>query len=109
VDWAQPAARVVRRIHGLWSWPAATCLFAARSGRRERVQLARAAVTDADASPSASAPAGSFLDDLSIQTGRGRVRLAEVKPAGGKLMAFADFANGRRVAPPDRFLPLDAE
>ena len=107
VDWTQPARSVVRRIHGLWSWPAATCTFASRDGRRERVQLARAHAVDNDARP-ADGAAGRFLEDLSVQCGSGRVRLLEVKPAGGKLMDFAAFANGRRIARPDRLLPLDA-
>jgi hypothetical protein len=42
-----------------------------------------------------------------VQTGRGRVQLREVKPAGGKLMLFDAFANGRRIQPGDRLQPLD--
>lgn len=108
VDWSQPAARVVRRIHGLWSWPAAACTFASRSGKSERVLLARAQVVDGVAPASANFPAGAFLPDLTVQAGVGRVRLLEVKPAGGKLMPFEAFANGRHVAPPDRLLPPEA-
>lgn len=106
VDWTQPAQTVVRRIHGLWSWPAATCTFASRDGRRDRLQLARARTVDNDTPAQDHAP-GSFLEDLSVQCGTGRVRLLEVKPAGGKLMDFSAFAHGRRIAPPDRLLPLD--
>jgi len=105
VDWTQPAARVVRRIHGLWSWPAAAGTFASRTGKRERVLLARATVAEADAAAIDQRPPGSFCDDLTIQAGRGRVRLLELRPASGKLMSFEAFANGRQVAPPDCFLP----
>lgn len=108
VDWAQPARRVVRRIHGLWSWPAAACLFASRTGKQERVLLARAAVADQTAAPTDAIPPGAFCADRTVQTGLGRVRLLEVRPAGGKLMPFEAFANGRRIAPPDRFLPVVA-
>ena len=56
IDWSQSAAQVVRRIHGLWSWPAATCEFVSRSGKRERVQLARAQIVDATTTPTPDAP-----------------------------------------------------
>ncbi|MCH7872352.1 MAG: methionyl-tRNA formyltransferase [Planctomycetes bacterium] len=107
VDWSQPARKVVRRIHGLWSWPAATCIFASRSGKRERVQLARAEIIDETTEPDTRFPPGAIHDDGSIQTGCGRVRLLEVKPAGRKLISFDAFANGRDVAFGDRWLPLD--
>jgi methionyl-tRNA formyltransferase len=106
VDWTQPAGRVVRRIHGLWSWPAAACVFASRSGKEERVLLARAAVSDTTALPSDDCPPGAFCADQTVQTGAGRVRIIEIQPAGGKRMPFAAFANGRRLAPPDRLLPV---
>ena len=106
VDWAQPARRIVRRIHGLWSWPAAACTFISRSGKAERVLLVRAAVADASSLPVANAVPGAFRDDLTVQAGEGRVRLLEVQPAGGKRMPFKAFANGRRIAPPDRLVAV---
>jgi methionyl-tRNA formyltransferase len=108
VDWTQPATRIVRRIHGLWSWPAATSEFASRTGKRERLQLARAQVVDPNAAPVPDLPPGAFCPDGTVQAGTGRVRLLEVKPAGSRLMTFEAFANGRRVAPPDRLLPLES-
>jgi methionyl-tRNA formyltransferase len=108
VDWLQPAGTIVRRIHGLWSWPAATCLFSSHRGKRERLQLARAEVADQTAAPTTDLPAGAFHPDGTVQTGTGRVRLREVKPQGGKLMSFEAFAHGRHVQPPDRLLPLES-
>ncbi len=112
VDWSQPARLVAARINGLWSWPAAAGTFVSRSGRHERVLLARACVADPESQPPTAraggpcSPApGAFTDDLCVQTGVGRVRLLEVRPAGGKLMTFDAFAHGRHVAPPDRFGP----
>lgn len=107
IDWTQPAARIARRINGLWSWPAATCVFADRDGRRERVQLARAQAVDRDAPPTADLPPGAFCQDITVQTGAGRVRLLEIKPAGGRLMPFDAYARGRHIAPPDRLLPVE--
>lgn len=108
VDWSRPAHRVVRWIHGLWSWPAAACVFAYESGKREVVQLVRAEVADPDAAPSAAHPPGAILPDLTIQADPGRVRLLEVKPAGGRAMRFVDFANGRALSPATRIAPLES-
>ena len=105
VDWSESAVRIVHRIHGLWSWPTAACTFAARSGKHERLQLARAEVADPVLPPGPEALPGAFCADRTVQCGEGRVRLLEVKPAGGRCMPFDAFANGRQVAPPDRLLP----
>lgn len=107
VDWTQSAAAAARRINGLWSWPAATCLYEDASGRRERVQLARAEVAVANGEPTPDRPPGAFHPDHTVQASPGRVRLLEVKPAGGRLMPFEAFARGRRLQPPARLLPLE--
>ncbi len=108
VDWSQSARRIVRRIHGLWSWPAAAGMLVSRSGKQERVLLARAQVAGPAVPPTTEFPPGGFCDDLTVQAGEGRVRLLEVQPAGGKRMSFRDFTNGRRIAPPDRLAPVPA-
>ncbi len=109
LDWTLPAAIVCRRIHGLWSWPAAATVLAGKGGRRERVALARARVASALAPPASIPPPGSVLADRTIQTGSGSVELLEVKPEGGRLMSFAEYANGRRLAAGDRFEALALE
>ncbi len=103
VGWSEPARRIVRRIHGLWSWPGAVCMFVSGSGKQERVLLVRAQVADSSAAPTEDFPPGTFCADLTVQAGAGRVRLLEVQPAGGKRMSFQAFANGRRIAAKDRF------
>lgn len=105
VDWSQPARVVSRRINGLWSWPAAAARFSGPGGKIEPVQLARAQPIE-DAAPE-NVPCGACRSDGLVQTGRGAVRILEIKPAGGKLMDFAAFARGRGIAPPARFLPLE--
>ena len=107
VDWTQAAFQMARRINGLWSWPAATCVFQAADGATERLQLARAAVVDEGQSPSDEFAPGAFRPDSTVQAGRGTVRLLEVKPAGGKLMPFDAFARGRSTEPPACLLPFD--
>jgi methionyl-tRNA formyltransferase len=107
VDWSQPATRVASRINGLWSWPAAACLLVTQAGKQERVLLARAAVADDTTPPTPDLLPGHITDDGTVQTGAGRVRLLELRPASGKLMSFAAFANGRRLARGDRFVPVE--
>jgi len=107
VDFGESAFRVQRRIHGLWSWPAAACWLETPDRPPERVQLARAARIDDDTTPTPQRPAGAFTDDLTVQCGRGRIRLLEVRPAGGKLMSFDAFARGRRIGPGARLRRID--
>jgi methionyl-tRNA formyltransferase len=107
IDFAIPAEEIVRQIHGLWSWPAAKCVFESRSGKSERLLLIRAQLVDRESRPSDEVVAGAFLEDSTVQCDPGRLRLLEVQPAGGKRMSFEAFANGRRVAPPDRLTPIE--
>lgn len=107
LDWSRPATELLRSIHGLWSWPVATADFASRTGRVERLGLARAKLADDSTLPMEALPAGAFHADRTVQCGQGRIELLEVKPAGKGLMAFADFANGRQIAPPDRLVQVE--
>lgn len=109
LDWNLPAKVICRRIHGLWSWPAAASVFVGKSGRCERVALARARVARDDTAPADASPPGSVLADRTIQTGSGTIDLLEIKPEGGRLMSFTEFANGRRLARGDRFESLALE
>lgn len=102
VDWSAPAARCVRRVNGLWSWPAAACRFVSRSGRDERVLLARAELANDAAPANETTPPGAFLSDGCVQCGVGRLRVLDIQPAGGKKMPFAAFANGRKLDVGDR-------
>ncbi len=126
VDWNQPADRVANRIRGLYPWPGAHSQFVSRTGRTLEVILARAmpeaclseefrsairaalrsalrSVAENGHPPDPPAP-GVVGDDLAVQSGQGAVHLLEIKPAGGRLMSFADFVNGHHVRPGDRFV-----
>ncbi len=106
VDWHAPAPACVARIHGLWPWPSAACLLnRGDAAPQERIQLARA--TLAPGAPRGAA--GEFDDELCVCAGNGRVRLLEVKPAGGNCMRFEDFSRGRRLAAGARLLRVTGE
>ena len=96
VDFSQPADACRRRIHGLTPWPGV-----AVAHRGQRLRLHRAESLQDAAAPTDHAEFGSVLDPDTglVACGAGTsLRLLEVQPAGGKLMAWRDYANGRRVA-----------
>ncbi|ESR26987.1 methionyl-tRNA formyltransferase [Lutibaculum baratangense] len=91
IDWARPAAEVHDHIRGLSPFPGAWFEVAG-----ERVKVLRSTRGEG------FGEAGMILDDDgNVACREGAVRLLQVQPAGGKPMAFADFARGRRIAPGD--------
>jgi methionyl-tRNA formyltransferase len=102
LDFSASAEEIARRVRGLWPWPGASAVYLnARSGRRERVVLAGARVTDGSVRP--NVPAGSLDSNLDVACGRGLLRIEQIKPRGGAVMDFRSFVNGRNVAPGDLF------
>ena len=99
IDWSVDAQTVRNRIHGTWSWPGASAVFHGQRHRDLRVVFKR---VEADATPG-TAP-GKLDQDLCVGAGTGRLRVLELQPAGKRLMAWKDFANGYRLAAGDVFL-----
>ena len=88
-----------------WDWPGARCKFSASDGTRSQdVVLARARVAEGRTE---GLPPGQLDARLLVATGGGMLELLEIKPAGGKLMTWPDFANGRHVKAGDRFSRAD--
>lgn len=111
IHFDESAAALSSRINGLWSWPGAICRFVSADGKRdERVTIARVRPYEGAATPAASDDdLGKITDMMALQVRDGPLSILEVKPAGGKLMAWPDYANGRRVQPGDRFAALEPE
>lgn len=105
-----PAGSLASRINGLWSWPGATCRFKSVDGKRDEiVTLARAVPYEGPACPSASPDdLGRITDVMAVQAPDRELTLVEIKPAGGRLMPWRDYVNGRRVKPGDRLCPIEA-
>lgn len=102
----RPAAELANFVCGMWDWPGARCRFTSNDGARsEDVMLARARVAEGQ---TAELPPGELDGRLLIATGDGMLELLEIKPAGGKLMTWPEFANGRHVKAGDRFISLTA-
>ncbi len=100
IDWSADAESVNHLLHGAWPWPGGQAVLKRSDGKEYAVVIARA---EALPGPVTVAP-GTVDDELCVVTGRGRVRILELKPAGRRLMAFSDFANGYRLSAGDRFL-----
>ncbi len=104
IDFARPAAELAHFVCGMWDWPGARCRFSSSDGtRNEDVVLARARLAEGRAE---AIPPGQLDSRLLLATGDGMLELLEIKPAGGKLMTWPDFANGRHVKAGDRFTSL---
>ncbi len=92
VDWARPAAELVRRGRAFTPWPG---LFTTR--RNSRVKLSGLSL--AAGRPGASA--GEVIeagDRLVVACGEGAVAIATLQAEGRKALAAADFVRGERVA-----------
>ena len=104
IDFARPAGELAHFVCGMWDWPGARCRFSSRdSTRNEDVVLARARLADGQTEPISP---GQLDSRLLVATGGGMLELLEIKPAGGKLMTWPEFANGRHVKAGDRFTQL---
>ncbi|MBN1436124.1 MAG: methionyl-tRNA formyltransferase [Sedimentisphaerales bacterium] len=106
IDWSSDAVTIRNHIHGMWPWPGACCrLQQAEKDKIEKVTIARVSVVAEDDSLAAEPGAiGTVTEDLTVQCGRGRLRILELRPENSRLMNFADFVNGRRLRTGDRFL-----
>jgi methionyl-tRNA formyltransferase len=106
----QPTKQLAHRVCGLWSWPGATCRYRSADGRRDEiVTVARARPYEGRTNLAGADEAGRITDVLSIQTADGELEILEIKPAGGRLMSWQDFVNGRHVAAGDRLISIESE
>jgi len=88
----EPADVVRARIHGLTPWPGCTVLVDG-----EPLKLCRARVVQDDDSTIGPAEPGTIMPDGTIACGSGRLEPLAVQPAGGTLMSFTAYRNGRRL------------
>ncbi|MGB2820698.1 MAG: methionyl-tRNA formyltransferase [Phycisphaerae bacterium] len=98
IDWASDAAAVCNLIRGTWPWPGARTVLR-RGGDRE---IALAIALAREAPGAAAGEPGTLDDELCVSTGKGRVRIVRLQPAGKRLMEWPDFVNGYRPQPGDR-------
>jgi methionyl-tRNA formyltransferase len=93
VDWSRPASAIHNQIRGLHPWPHA---FSSLEG--ERTILLRSSLGGSDASagePGTIVEAGG--DVLTVQTGRGLLRLVTLQREGRRPVSAREFIAGRRL------------
>jgi len=105
LDFDDSAESLARKIRGFWPWPGASAIYVSTFGKCCRVTIALAEAVDRRG-PSAKAP-GTLDENLNIICGTGVLKIKKIKPAGGALMEFRDFVNGRQSQPGDLFMKID--
>ncbi|RKY10155.1 MAG: methionyl-tRNA formyltransferase [Planctomycetota bacterium] len=106
IDFSAPAEEIRNRIRGLWPWPGAQTIFvSAKAGKTCRVTIAKARVIGA--ATGSKDRIGLLDENLNVICGAGSLKIGRLKPAGGSLMDFKAFVNGRDVRPHDRFVRID--
>lgn len=124
VDFGNAASTCARRINGLSPWPGVTMALIAQDGSPiETIKLSRARVERGPDGEMQEATAGSQSRGMSgcaaqpgtlldvaagvVTCGSGStIRLIDVQPAGKRIMAWPDFARGRRLSGTERFVRM---
>lgn len=130
VDFTQDAVACARRINGLSPWPGVTMRLVGHDGRKETLKLCRAVPVrlptshvqvptptsesreSEPAQPNGRRQPGSILD---VEAGviacapGSTLRLIDVQPAGKRIMAWPDFARGRRLSGTERFERIEPD
>jgi methionyl-tRNA formyltransferase len=96
-DWTQSAEELRNRVRGLQPWPGVFTTF--RNGTLKIEKAAAENIAHAE-QPGTLRIAG---HQLFVACGSGRLELLEVRPEGKRRMSAADFLNGARVQPGERF------
>lgn len=106
IDFAEPAEVIRKKILGLWPWPGATAYYLAeKTTKTERTTIADATAVP-HSNPKNLQP-GTLDENLDIICSQEALRITKIKPAGGKLMHFKDFINGRGCQPGDMFTKIE--
>ncbi len=105
IDWADTAESINNRIRGLWPWPGVQAEFVSKAtGKSCRVTIAKARVVNCSEQ---AAECGVVDDEENIICGGGCLKIIQIKPAGGKVMDFKSFVNGRAVQAGDVFKSVE--
>jgi methionyl-tRNA formyltransferase len=95
VRFDEPAEKIARVCRAMWPWPGARCRYKTPDGEGLEVMLDQVTPVPSPV----SVPPGTITAELTVATGDGSLEIHAVKPAGGRVMGWQDFVNGRRVRP----------
>ncbi len=101
VRFDRSAADVANHIRGMTPWPGAAARFEAADGRWEKVNINRVQPVVGPETPRVQP--GVLDERLFAAVRDGFVEILELQPSSGRVMAWADYVNGRHVKPGDSF------
>ena len=108
IDWTRPAVEIERQVRALVPWPGTLATVRRGDGVSTDLAILRAAASVSSAAEPVPRGPGALViangSDLVVRTGRGDLRLLEVKPAGKGAMDAASFLRGARLVPGDCFV-----
>ncbi len=100
LDFTLPAEELLRIIRGTYPWPGAKAKYhCCKEKKVIDIAITRARLAEGIA----DVPPGEIEPGLTIATGRGRLEILELKPAGKREMSWKAFCNGHRVLHGSRF------
>ncbi len=99
LDFTASAEEIARRVRGCWPWPGGQAVFHHANGKTHNVTITQIKEVTGDC----DCPPGEVNSRLQIAAGCGLLEILEIQPAGKKLMPWADFVNGYRIAQGDKF------
>lgn len=98
ICWAEPAEHIRRKVHGLTPWPGVTCFFRGKPMKIHRVRVIEGERIGGFA-PGQIVDAG--IGEVACDAGR--LLVAEVQPAGKRVMSWSDFAHGSHPRSHEKF------
>jgi len=106
LDFGEPAESLRRKILGFWPWPGASAVYVSQKSKKSQQVIIAEAKVMQSLNPTSLA-VGTLDEDLNIICGRDALKVTRIKPAGGSLMDFRDFVNGRQSQPGDMFVKIE--
>jgi methionyl-tRNA formyltransferase len=106
LDFGEPAESLRRKILGFWPWPGASAVYVPQKSKKSQQVIIAEAKVMQSLNPTSLA-VGTLDEDLNIICGRDALKITRIKPAGGSLMDFRDFVNGRQSQPGDMFVKIE--
>jgi len=100
IDWSRPAREIHNRVRAFNPWPGTVTKF--------RGQTCKILKTAVEAGPGSAEPGiiGISKGRLIVECGAGAVEVLSIQPQSRKAIGGADFANGNRIQPGEKFIPI---